>query len=129
MLPPGNWYDFYTGELAGNGEVIQVEGVMDKIPLYVKEGGIIPLMEDANNTRVWKKGVALEVRAYGFEPGATRLYDDDGVTFDYEKGAYCWYMLYTSKRSDGSLSGTIERGVGDFPNPIGDVNWVFMTKQ
>src|SRR5215217_5792207 len=43
VLPKGKWYDFYTGAFAGDGEVITVRPGLDKIPVYVKDGGIIPL--------------------------------------------------------------------------------------
>ena len=39
VLPKGKWYDFYTGEYAGDGEVITVTPGLDKIPVYVKDGG------------------------------------------------------------------------------------------
>src|SRR5688500_10178805 len=44
VLPKGNWYDFYTGDYAGNGEVLTITAGLNKIPVYVKEGAIIPLM-------------------------------------------------------------------------------------
>ena len=43
VLPQGKWYDFYTGKYVGEGEVITVKPGLDKIPVYVKDGGIIPL--------------------------------------------------------------------------------------
>src|SRR6185503_5630445 len=43
-LPAGRWYDFYTGELAGEHEVITITPGLDKIPLFVRDGGIIPMM-------------------------------------------------------------------------------------
>ena len=42
VLPEGNWYDFYTGQYVGSGEVILCEAPLDRIPLYVKDGGLIP---------------------------------------------------------------------------------------
>lgn len=41
VLPQGKWYDFYTGKLVGEGEIITVKPGLDKIPVYVKDGGII----------------------------------------------------------------------------------------
>ena len=43
ILPKGKWYDFYTGEFAGEGEIISVSPGLDKIPVYVKDGGIVPM--------------------------------------------------------------------------------------
>lgn len=45
MLPKGNWYDFYTGKYVGNGERITVSPGLDRIPVFVKDGAIIPFME------------------------------------------------------------------------------------
>ena len=128
VLPPGNWYDFYTGKYVGNGEVIEIPFDLKQIPLFVKEGGIIPLLkDDANNTSAWQDGVALEIRHYGTQPGSTRLYDDDGSTFDYEKGDYSWYDLSVNK--DGNkLSGSVTQASATYPQTFGEVEWKFMTE-
>lgn len=86
ILPQGKWYDFYTGELAGDGEIITVKPELDKIPVYVKDGGIIPLWPEL--TCIDGKKHPLEIRHYGTKNGIYELYDDDGETFDYEKGEY-----------------------------------------
>jgi len=44
VLPRGKWYDFYSGRLAGDGGVIEIEPGLDRIPLYVRDGGIIPMI-------------------------------------------------------------------------------------
>ena len=44
VLPKGKWYDFYTGKFAGEGEVITVTPGLARIPVFVKDGGIIPMM-------------------------------------------------------------------------------------
>ena len=41
MYRVAKWYDFYTGKLAGDGEVITVTPGLDKIPVYVKDGQMI----------------------------------------------------------------------------------------
>ena len=69
ILPGGAWYDFYTGQ-AVEGERITVRCPLDRIPLYVKEGGMIPLMQEDGS---------LLVRCYG-PRGACTVYDDDGET-------------------------------------------------
>lgn len=128
ILPKGNWYDFYTGDLVGNGEVITIPSNIKQIPLFVKEGGIIPLLKDSpNNTSAWKKGVDLEIRHYGTTESATQLYDDDGKTFNYENGAYSWYSLEAGKNNLDNLVGTITKTNGNCPESIGDSTWKFMT--
>ena len=86
ILPQGKWYDFYTGEFAGDGEIITVKPELDKIPVYVKDGGIIPLWPELTCIDGGKH--PLEIRHYGTKTGCYELYDDDGETFDYEKGEY-----------------------------------------
>lgn len=80
ILPPGKWYDFYTGALFGEGGIVSKEiAPYDPLPLLVRDGGIIPVQENDNT---------IEVRVYGTATGEFMLYDDDGVTFDYESGEY-----------------------------------------
>ena len=86
-LPKGNWYDFYTGKLAGNGTTIEVASP-ERIPLFVKEGAVIPMLTDSIDNSRDAYGHPLEVRHYGKEPGSFELYEDDGKTFGYEKGDF-----------------------------------------
>ena len=86
-LPKGNWYDFYTGKLAGNGTTIEV-ATPERTPLFVKEGAVIPMLTKPVNNSRDAYGQALEVRHYGNQPGSFELYEDDGKTFDYEKSDF-----------------------------------------
>jgi len=123
ILPKGNWYDFYTGEYAGNGEIINIENKLDKIPLFVKDGGIIPMMPKIRQTSEWKANTTLEIRVYGNAPGSFVLYDDDGKTFNFEKGEYTSKML---KAENGR--GSIEDIHTSETLSFGEINWNFMTK-
>jgi hypothetical protein len=76
-----------------------------------------------------KRILNLHVDHYGNAVGSFQLYDDDGVSFNYEKGAYSFTKLSVVKGNDGKLKGetiSVEDG-----KPFGysrDVKWVFMTK-
>lgn len=123
ILPKGNWYNFYTGEYVGNGEIIQVDDGFEQIPLFVKDGGIIPMMPAIRQTSEWRDNTPLEIRVYGKANGSFILYDDDGQTFDYEKGKYT-----TKKLQVENGKGRIE-GINTSENWVyGEVNWNFMTK-
>lgn len=128
ILPKGKWYDFYTGAYAGDGEVITVTPGLDKIPVYVKDGGIIPMMPAMLHAPKAGEQVDLEVRYYGEKPGLYKLYDDDGETFNYEKGAYSWRTITVSKEANGKLKGNISAPVTGKPNTIGKVTFTMMTK-
>jgi alpha-glucosidase (family GH31 glycosyl hydrolase) len=77
VLPKGKWYDFYTGKFAGEGQVITVSG-LDKIPVFVKDGAIIPMAQNSNLQPESSAKVDLEIRHYGTKTGSYNLYDDDG---------------------------------------------------
>jgi len=119
VLPNGNWYDFYTGEYVGNNELITIKSELDKIPLFVKDGAIIPMIPPIRQTAQWK-GQPLELRVYGMSNGSFVVYDDDGQTYDYEKGAFSQVEV---KVSNGIAS------IGDIPDSnwtYSDVSWKFM---
>lgn len=128
VLPKGKWYDFYTGELVGDGEVITITPPLDKIPVYVKDGGIIPMMPEMLHAPGASDKVDIEVCYYGTKPGKYELYDDDGESFNYEKGAYSFREIQVVKDASGNFIGTITDAVAGKPNTIGKVTWKFMTK-
>jgi len=127
ILPKGKWYDFYTGAYAGDGEIITVTPGLDKIPVYVKDGGIIPMMQPRLQSPKAGEKVDLEVRYYGEKPGRYLLYDDDGETFNYEKGDYSWREIKVEKDKKQQLKGTISNPEKGKPNTVGKVSWKFMT--
>ena len=127
VLPRGDWYDFYTGAYAGNGETITVTPGLDRIPVYVKDGAIIPMMEPMLHAPKPGVKVNLEIRHYGKADGFYRLYDDDGETFDYEKGAYTWRDIKVVRGKNGQLKGTISKAEKGKPDSVGKVTWRFMT--
>ena len=128
ILPKGRWFDFYTGEFAGDGTIITVSPGLDKIPVYVKDGGIIPMMNPLLHAPSASEKVDIEIRYYGEKPGKYLLYDDDGETFNYEKGDYSWRMIKVEKDKNGKLSGSISIPEKNKPNTIGNLTWKFMTK-
>ncbi|HEX8607213.1 MAG TPA: TIM-barrel domain-containing protein, partial [Pedobacter sp.] len=101
VLPQGKWYNFYTGKYAGNGEIIEIEPGLDNIPLYVKDGGIIPMMPAVLQAPKPEEILPLELRHYGESQGSLSLYDDDGETFNYEKGNYMRYTFTVTKNGNG----------------------------
>ena len=90
-LPAGtDWYDFTTGQRHQGGQIIKVGIVLDpegieNIPLFVRANSLIPLAEPVPfvaESTVFQ----ISVRAYGEKPAPCCLYEDDGVSFDFEKG-------------------------------------------
>ena len=130
FLPAGKWYDFYTGEPAGENQVIETEQGLDKIPLFVKDGAIIPMIPAQRQTPKPGEILQLEVRYYGSAESSFELYDDDGETFNYEQGEYSKTLLKVSKNKKGLLQGNqpeVEKGKPF--HYLKKINWKFMTPE
>ncbi len=127
LLPKGRWYDFWTGRLAGEGGMITVAPQDRKIPLFVRDGGIIPLAPSC--LRASKTGgySPLEIWHYGEAPGRRRLYDDDGETFAYERGDHEWAQLVAERDANGKWQGRLVRKEGSRHHRYSSVRWVFRT--
>lgn len=129
VLPKGNWYDFYTGKYAGNGEVITVTPGLSKIPVFVKDGGIIPMMPASLHAPSAGQKTDIEIRYYGSAPRHYLLYDDDGETFDYEKGMYSWREINVTKDKKGRFTGSISKAEKGKPDNVGKITWKWMTME
>jgi alpha-D-xyloside xylohydrolase len=128
VLPAGKWYDFYTGALVGGGEVVIARPGLARIPVYVRDGATIPLLVgDHLHVPAPGEPADLELRHYGVEPDTTMLYDDDGTTFGYERGAYSWTPLVVSRRADGALVGETPRPPAGKPFGYRAITWRMMT--
>jgi alpha-D-xyloside xylohydrolase len=85
-LPAGtDWYNYWTGEKVTGGQSLTVAAPIDRIPLFVRAGSIIPLGADVLNTSTAQ--ALAEIRVYPGKDAQFPLYDDDGVSNDYEKGS------------------------------------------
>lgn len=87
-FPAGNkWYDFYTGKQIEGGQKVNVEAPLERIPLFVPAGTILPVgpvMQYASE----KKADDIEIHVYQGKDGKFSLYEDEGENYNYEKGAF-----------------------------------------
>lgn len=85
-LPAGDWFDFFTGEKMAGGRRIDVAKSLDEMPLYVKANTLLPLAAPVDYVAA---GTVFDVtvHVYGDDPADFRLYEDDGESYDFEKGA------------------------------------------
>ena len=86
-LPRGAWYDFWTHERVEGGREISRPIDLETIPLYVREGSILPLgpVKQFTGEQVDEP---LSVSIYPGADGSFLLYEDDGISFDYRKGQW-----------------------------------------
>ncbi|MBN8826049.1 MULTISPECIES: TIM-barrel domain-containing protein [unclassified Spirosoma] len=125
-LPAGKWYDFYTGQLVGEAQLIEISPGLSHIPLFVKDGGIIPMLPPRLHTPNKQETLPLIVRHYGTKETSWSLYDDDGETYDYERGLFSWTPLTVKRNRQGKLVGSWTQ-----PRTPGfhytSISWQFMT--
>jgi alpha-glucosidase len=83
-LPEGNWYDFYNDKPYFGGQTYLVECPLDKLPLFVKAGSIIPMQDVVPHTSVCPGDKTLHLHVYaGTENTSIEYYEDDGLTETY----------------------------------------------
>ncbi len=86
-LPRGAWCDFWTHERVEGGREISRPVDLETIPLYVREGSILPLGPVKQFTGE-KVDEPLSVSIYPGAEGSFLLYEDDGISFDHRKGQW-----------------------------------------
>jgi len=86
-LPDGNWYDFTSGARYDGGGWVAIYGDLRHIPIFVKDGGIIPLanITGENDTPLPQ---TMNIHRYGMADGEFTLYEDDGSSNAYVTGDY-----------------------------------------
>ena len=110
-FPKGLWYDFYTGKTVVGGQRLTVEAPYERIPLYVRAGSIIPIGPDME----WsdeKPDADITIMVYPGADASFTLYEDDGLTYGYEKGQYSTIGL---QWNDADRCLTIGKRQGGYP--------------
>ena len=113
-FPEGGWYDFYTGAYIAGGQTLTADAPYERIPLYVRAGSIIPFGPDMQ----WsdeKPADNIRLYVYAGRDADFTLYEDDGVTYGYEKGAYATIPIHWD---DASRTLTIGERKGTFPGML-----------
>jgi Glycosyl hydrolases family 31 TIM-barrel domain/Glycosyl hydrolase family 31 C-terminal domain/Domain of unknown function (DUF5110)/Beta-galactosidase second all-beta domain len=97
-LPPGSWMDFFTGQHYQGATTFTAHYKTDATPVFVREGAIVP--ESEARGRAGEAPQILTIDVYGSGNGHFELYEDDGISLDYERGRYALTpMTYSSARS------------------------------
>jgi alpha-D-xyloside xylohydrolase len=113
-VPEAKWYDFWTGAVVEGGRTINAIATLDRVPLYVRAGSIVPLGPD-EEWSTQKPADPIELRIYGGASGDFTLYEDENDNYDYEKGAYATIPL---RWDDAAHTLTIGDRKGQFPGML-----------
>ncbi|HET7810101.1 MAG TPA: TIM-barrel domain-containing protein [Steroidobacteraceae bacterium] len=104
-LPSGaEWYDFHTGQRQAGGQKVEAAAPLARMPLYVRAGAILPVGPEIQYAAE-KPGGDITLLVFTGADGSFDLYEDDGVSYGYEKGEFTRIPL----RFD-SASGTLAIG-------------------
>jgi len=104
------WYDFWTGKRLPGGESIEAAAPLERIPLFVRAGSIVPLgpvVQDAE-----APVDLLEVRVYPGADGDFEWYSDAGDTYDYEKGLH---RIVSMRWEDAARTLVLGEAQGSYP--------------
>jgi alpha-D-xyloside xylohydrolase len=105
------WYDFWTGASTNGSREINADAPLDRIPLYVRAGSIIPLGPEIEYADEKPAG-PIELRIYTGADGEFVLYQDTGDGYDYEHGVHSVIPMHWSE-SNRTL--TIGQREGEYP--------------
>jgi alpha-D-xyloside xylohydrolase len=87
-LPAGTaWYDFDTGEKHAGGQDIEAAAPLSRMPIFVRAGSILPTGPDIEHSGE-SLNAPLTLNVYTGADGAIDLYEDDGLSYDYEAGEF-----------------------------------------
>ena len=88
-LPEGEtFYDFYTRAAYEGGRTVELPVDLGSIPLFVRSGAIIPMAEDRLVNLKTQQAEHLRILCAADRDGRFELYEDDGISMDYEKGGF-----------------------------------------
>jgi len=113
-LPKTSWYDFWAGTASEGGRFINAITPLDRLPLYVRAGSIVPLGPD-EEWSTEKPVDPMELRIYAGADGDFTLYEDENDNYNYEKGAYATIPLHWD---DKAQTLTIGERKGQFPGML-----------
>ena len=112
----GGWYDFWSGKVLAGGTTQEAAAPYDAMPLFVKGGSIVPtspVMQYVGE----KPADNLTIYVYAGSNGAFTVYEDEGVNFNYEKGAFAQIPLTWD---DAAKTLTIGKRQGTFPGMLAE---------
>ena len=114
-VPEGTWIDYQTKETFTGPRWVRLVGGLNRLPILVKEGAIVPLAssyKDLSGTgKLMASGTTtaipydeLVVQLFPGPCGAFRLYEDDGASMDYQLGQYEWTLIETRMEDEDTWS-------------------------
>jgi alpha-D-xyloside xylohydrolase len=111
-LPAGaGWYDFYSGRAFVGGQRIEADAPYERIPLFVRAGTILPIGPSLHYAAE-KPADPIMLNVYTGADGNFSLYEDDGTSLGYQRGAFSRIPISWDERAHALTIGARQ---GAFP--------------
>lgn len=109
-LPEGKWFDFWSGKEQQGGTTITADAPLDKIPLFIKSGSILPIGPKVQYAMQPSKE-PLQIHVYPGADGSFNFYEDEGENYNYEKGEFSIIPIIWNEKIQTL---TFDKRKGDF---------------
>ena len=110
------WYDLYSGKWYAGGQKMMADAPYERMPVFVKAGSIIPFGPALQYTAE-KPADTITINIYAGTNASFNLYEDEGINYNYEKGAFSIIpILYneatkkvTVGKREGGFNGMLQK--------------------
>jgi oligosaccharide 4-alpha-D-glucosyltransferase len=109
-LPKGVWFNYYSGARHVGGQQVKQAVAIDQLPVYVKAGAFIPMIEPIASTDDYStKHIALHYYAdSAVQHSQGEMYDDDGISSNAIADQAYSLMSFTAEHNDSALTISLE---------------------
>lgn len=130
-LPEGKWFDYWDGkEFAGKTTLMGYEAPLEKLPLFVRAGAIIPMDQPMKYN--WERpSDTLTVQIYPYGKSEFNLYEDDGLTREHRNGIYATtkFEVVAAENGAGPVQIKVEAAQGDFSGRVKTRSYQFEVRR
>jgi alpha-D-xyloside xylohydrolase len=112
----GGWFDFWSGSVTAGAKSLEAAAPLDAPPLFVRAGAILPFGPELHYTDE-KPADPITLVVYPGADGAFTLYEDDGLTYGYERGEFSEIPL---RWTDATKTLSIDARRGKFPGMLAE---------
>ncbi len=113
-VPDGQWFEFTTLESFTGPRWVRLHGDLNRIPMLIKAGGIVPMASGLMQTKAFD-GSHIILTLFPGADGRFELYEDDGTTTAYQQGEYEMTLVTLKVPTPEAVSITIAAAQGLCP--------------
>lgn len=108
-LPEGIWYDIFTGLRYRGEKKIRMFRSLESIPVLAKAGAIVPMQTSKSVSSRTENPESMKILVFAGKDGSFTLYEDDGLTMDFEKGHFVQtrYDLHWGSEKNFCIHGAV----------------------